>query len=174
MGNDTHHHLALPDEARELEALLSQIAWFNRLRLVVASIVLFAGALATYVLHIVADPWPLYGLGTALLLIDGIYHMRFRRLQRRGLDAVRRHAYLQIAIDLLILTALLHYSGGITNPMALFYLFHAFLAALALSIHAGIVVAVARLALLVGLGFAELISCRYLRLALKVEALGCR
>lgn len=154
-NDDSPRDLALPDEARELEALLSQIAWFNRLRLVVAGIVLVSCAIATHGLGIVTDPWPLYGLGGALLAIDGLYLALFPRLHRRGLVALRRHAYLQIAVDLLILTALLHYSGGITNPLALFYLFHAFLAALALSIRAAIVVAVASVALLAALGFGE-------------------
>ena len=155
MADDNQPDLALPDEALLLEALLSQIAWFNRLRLVVAGSVLVSSALATHALGIVANPWPLYGLGGALVAIDGLYLALFSRLRRCGLIAVRRHAYLQIAVDLLILTALLHYSGGITNPMSLFYLFHAFLAALALSIQAAIVVAVASIALLVALGFAE-------------------
>jgi signal transduction histidine kinase len=79
----------------------------------------------------------------------------FARLQRSRVDAVRRHVYLQIGVDLLILTALLHYTGGITNPLALCYLFHAFIAALVLSVAAAIVVAVCSLALLALLGFAD-------------------
>jgi signal transduction histidine kinase len=39
----------------------------------------------------------------------------------------------QMAVDLLILTAILRYSGGIENPMAVFYLFHVLIAALLLT-----------------------------------------
>ncbi|MCA8966796.1 MAG: hypothetical protein KDC48_18085, partial [Planctomycetes bacterium] len=147
--------LALPGDASEAEALISQVSWFNRLRLVVAASVVWLTALATHALDLVSDPVPLYVLGGVLFAIDGLYLLWFRRLERRSLASVRRHVYLQIACDLLILTALLHYTGGITNPLALFYLFHAFLAALALSVRAGIVVAFASLGLLSLLGVAE-------------------
>ncbi len=147
--------LPLPDDRRESSALLSQVAWFNRLRLLVAASVIWLGALASHVLAIVADPWPFYALGGLLLAVDGVYILQFARLQRQAVPRVRRHVYLQIGVDLLVLTALLHWSGGITNPLALFYLFHAFIAALVLSVGAAIAVAVASVALLAGLGFAE-------------------
>ena len=38
----------------------------------------------------------------------------------------------QMAVDLLVLTMLLRYSGGVENPMAIFYLFHMLIAALLL------------------------------------------
>lgn len=147
--------LPLPDEARVVASLLSQIAWFNRLRLLVAASVIWLCALATHALGIVADPWPFYALGGALLAVDGLYILQFRRLQRQSLRRIRRHVYLQIAVDLVVLTVLLHYSGGITNPLALFYLFHAFIAALVLSIPAAVLVAGASLGLLTALGCAE-------------------
>lgn len=147
--------LRLPDEAREHGALLSQVAWFNRLRLIVAAGVIWLCALATHAFDLIEDPWPLYLLGTTIIVVDGLYIVRFARLQRSRLVAVRRHVYLQIAVDLSILTALLHYSGGITNPLALFYLFHAFIAALVLSVRAAVIVALASMLLLLVLGFAE-------------------
>lgn len=147
--------LPQPEEVRAVDTLLAQVAWFNRLRLLVAAGVIWLCALATHALGILIDPWPLYCLGGFVLLVDGIYILTFRRLQRRDIRAVRRHVYLQIAVDLLTLTALLHYTGGITNPLALFYLFHAFIAALVLSVGAAVVVASLSLAMLVALGFAE-------------------
>ncbi len=147
--------LPLPDERRELSSLISQIAWFNRLRLLVAAGVIWLCALATHALGVVGDPWPFYSLGGVLIAVNGLYILCFPRLQRQSLRRIRRHVYLQIAVDLLILTAMLHYSGGITNPLALFYLFHAFIAALVLSIAAAVAVAVSSFALLVLLGFAE-------------------
>ena len=147
--------LLLPDEAREHGALLSQVAWFNRLRLIVAGGVIWLCALATHAFDLIDDPWPLYMLGDAIIAVDGLYIVRYAKLQRSRLSAVRRHVYLQIAVDIAILTALLHYSGGITNPLALFYLFHAFIAALVLSVRAAVLVALASMMLLLVLGFAE-------------------
>ena len=111
----TRSALLLPDEAQEIASLLSQVAWFNRLRLVVAAAVIWLCALATHALELVSDPWPLYLLGAAIVLVDGLYILGFSRLQRSSLASVRRHVYLQIAVDLAILTALLHFSGGITT-----------------------------------------------------------
>jgi signal transduction histidine kinase len=147
--------LLVSDEAREHGALLSQVAWFNRLRLIVAAGVIWLCALATHAFDLIANPWPLYMLGAAIVCVDGLYIVRFARLQRSRLSSVRRHVYLQIAVDIVILTALLHYSGGITNPLALFYLFHAFIAALVLSVQAAVIVAFACMMLLLVLGFAE-------------------
>jgi len=147
--------LPLPDDAREVVTLLEQIAWFNRLRLLAAASVIWLCALATHALEVIADPWPIYGSGAALIAVDGVYLLAFRRLQAGNLQAIRRHAYLQIAVDMAILTVLLHFSGGITNPLALFFVFHAFIAALVLSIQAALVVGVASVALLAWLGFAE-------------------
>ena len=63
--------LLMPDEAREHAALLSQVAWFNRLRLIVGAGVIWLCALATHGFGIVEEPWPLYMLGAAILLVDG-------------------------------------------------------------------------------------------------------
>lgn len=147
--------LLVPEDAQEHNALLSQIRWFNRLRLVVAAGVIWLCALATHAFDLISNPWPLYSLGASIVCVDGIYILAYSSLQRSSLAAVRRHVYLQIAVDLSILTALLHYSGGITNPLSLFYLFHAFIAALVLSVQAAVMVAGASMFLLVTLGVSE-------------------
>ncbi len=147
--------LLMPDgEASELD-LLPQVAWFNRLRLLAAITVAALTALASHVLHVLADPVPLYLLACLIALVDGAYILHYRSLRSRSQPSVRRHVYLQIAIDLAILTAILHYTGGITNPVVLFYLFHAFIAALVLSVRAAVAAALASLALVVLLGTAE-------------------
>ena len=147
--------LPLPDEARQIRDLLSQVTWFNRLRLIAAAGVIWLTALATHVLSVVIDPWPLYSLGGLIAFVDGCYMLFFDRLSRLSLQAVRRHVFLQIGIDLIILTALLHYTGGVTNPLVLFYMFHAFIAALVLSVQAAVLVALCALLLVAGLGFVE-------------------
>lgn len=145
----------LSAEARQLDALLSQVAWFNRLRLVAAAGVVWLVALASHGLGVIEDPLPLYVLGGLIAAVDGLYLAWFPRLQQRSASAVRRHVYLQIGIDLLILTSLLHFAGGVTNPLVLFFLFHAFIAGLLLSVRAAVLVAGASLLLCTGLGFAE-------------------
>ncbi len=154
-ANDLPPGLILPDEARQARALLAQLAWFNRLRLFAAVTVVWFTAIATHLLGVIDDPWPLYGLGGIIGAVDGCYMLLFPRLARMPTRAVRGHVFLQISIDLLILTALLHYTGGITNPLALFYLFHAFIAALVLSVRAAAAVAGLSLLLVTLLGLVE-------------------
>lgn len=129
--------LLLPDEGRQTRNLLLQVAWFNRLRAFAAAAVVWLTALATHVLGVVRDPWPLYSLGALIAVVDGFWLLTYPRLSRRTPREVRRHVFLQITIDLVILTALLHFTGGVTNPFVAFYLFHAFIAALVLSESAG-------------------------------------
>ncbi len=134
--------------------LAQQIAWFNRLR--------FTAALAMLGLTFVAarggllvDPAPLYALGAATVALDGIYVWWARGNAERSVRTLRRHVDLQIGVDLAILTALLHYSGGITNPMVLAYLFHTLIAAFLLSLRAAVAVAVLSIVLVGALGWLE-------------------
>jgi len=136
-------------------ALLHQVAWFNRLRLGAAAGVFWLTALATHALDIIVDPWPLYALGTLIAVVDAWYLLVYPRLAQRSKKQVRRHVDLQIAVDLLILTGLLHFSGGITNPLVLFYTLHSSIAALLLSVRAAVVVAAVSFALVVGLAYLE-------------------
>lgn len=147
--------LALPEEARRSHDLHAQIAWFNRLRVFAAAAVVWCTALATHGLGVVRDPWPLYSLGALIAVVDGGYMLRFPHLLRRPVRDLRRHVLVQITVDLLILTALLHCTGGITNPLALFYLFHTFIAALVLSVRAAVAVGVLSLVLVTALGLVE-------------------
>ncbi|MBK8976404.1 MAG: hypothetical protein IPM29_10780 [Planctomycetes bacterium] len=139
------------DEGR---ALLAQIAWFNRMRFV-AVLGMSAVALLAQRLGVVEHPGPLLGLAGLTLVTNLGYLAWSKRLDARRPRSLRRHIHLQIGIDLLILTAILHESGGVTNPFALAYLFHTLIAAFLLSLRASVVVAVASLALLVGLALLE-------------------
>jgi signal transduction histidine kinase len=147
--------LPLLDEERQRRDLLTQIAWFNRLRLLVAGVVVLLTALAAHALDIVEDPGSLYALGSLIAVVDAVYMLSFARLAGRPVAALRRHVFLQIGIDLLVLTALLHQAGGITNPLVLFYLFHTFIAALVLSIGAACFVAALSLLLVALLAVVE-------------------
>ncbi|GAB4138935.1 MAG: hypothetical protein Fur0037_04890 [Planctomycetota bacterium] len=147
--------MTLPEEARRARDLLVQIEWFNRLRLLAAASAIWLTALAVHVLDVPLDPWPLYTLGASIAAVDGLFLLVFPRLRSAGPRGLSRHVALQIALDILILTLLLHFSGGITNPLVLFYLFHTFVAALLLSVKAAVLVSAGSLAALAALGLSE-------------------
>ena len=134
--------------------LAQQIAWFNRLRFA-AVFAILALALVSTRIGLLADTTPLYVLGLVALTINACYVVWSRRNADRSASALRRHVDLQIGVDLTILTVLLHYSGGVTNPMVLAYLFHTFIAAFLLSVRAAATVALVSVLLVAALGWLE-------------------
>jgi len=133
---------------------LAQIAWFNRLRMYAV----VGSASATLLAHLVgwlAEPRPLFLLAALTLLVNLAYIAAFPRLQRAAEATLRHHVDLQIAVDLVLLTTMLHFSGGITNPFVLFYSFHTFIASLLRTSRAALLVALVSSALVAGLGLSE-------------------
>jgi len=75
-----------------------------------------------------------------LLVTNVLYYLYFRiRLQRKTGDdkavenRLSRFTKIQINIDLIILTFMLHFGGGATNPFILYYFFHTILSSILLS-----------------------------------------
>lgn len=116
--------------------------WFIRLRWVFALAALallllerlrgaaperpFAIAICIVVLAVVNAAWTAVG---------GRLHAAFRPDGSVPPDVIRRvvaFANAQMTVDLLLLTVILRYLGGIESPMAVFYLFHMLIAALLL------------------------------------------
>ena len=143
-------HGAATRRRRELGA---QVRWFNRLRfLVVAGMAVLTYGASTWLPEL-DDAAPLYALCAFTLAVNLTYVAWFRRLQGEG--GVRRHVLLQIGIDLAILTLVLHFSGGVTNPLVLFYTFHTFIASMLLSARIAALVAVVSALLIALLGVGE-------------------
>ena len=135
------------------QGLLAQIRWFNRMRFAaVFGMVLAAQAAAIF--DLAEDPRPLFVIASIALAVNLGYVRWFRRL-RAERASLRRHVDLQIGVDLLILTSLLHFSGGVTNPLAVSYVFHTFIAAFLRSMRAAIVVACVSMLLVGGLALLE-------------------
>lgn len=89
----------------------------------------------------------------------GLYNAYFLFLSRRGPRDRRgaaRFAGLQVVADLLALTALMHFGGGIENPFISYYLFHTIIAAVLLPWRSVMLQVVFASACMVGLAFAEL------------------
>lgn len=140
----------MPTERYIVEAeLLERCHWLLKVRW------LFAAALAGVLA--LNDVWlkaqersaPLWGVLAAIVL----YNVGFTVYARRRFQfcligataALRRRiaifAASQMALDLAALTALLRYSGGIENPLTLFYIFHVMLAGILLEFRARLAMA---------------------------------
>ncbi|MHC4566627.1 MAG: sensor histidine kinase [Planctomycetota bacterium] len=53
--------------------------------------------------------------------------------EKLSLRTIKRIIHLQISADLILLTVLLHFSGGIENPLVFFFIFHMIIASILLS-----------------------------------------
>jgi len=122
---------------------LLRLHWFIRLRWVF--LVAAGAALALERLLVGGTPRPLGALAAVLAVLGAANigwsawsHVLFRRLgadQTAAAGPPRPVALLanaQVAVDLLLLTCILRFSGGAESPMAMFYLFHMAIVALLL------------------------------------------
>ncbi len=114
------------------EAFVEQILWLMRLRWIAVAGIVAATLLCSYIFPVLTAPIPIYVCAGALLICNSLY---FLAATKRQEDATPRDLVLgmiQVEVDLLILTAVLHFSGGVLNPCFLFYIFHVIIAAIIL------------------------------------------
>ncbi|UCC49019.1 MAG: hypothetical protein JSV41_02245, partial [Gemmatimonadota bacterium] len=143
------------------EELVARVGWLIRLRWLAVAGVLCLLEVARRVFALELALQPLYLTITALAAYNLILTLVFRRLRRRRRDRASHRSGLlarrllaesatgfeprveafeaglfasgQIAIDLLFLAILLHFSGGIENPFVVFFIFHVIVASILLS-----------------------------------------
>lgn len=125
----------MPDRSLREEELLVRVGWIVKVRwlfLAVLAVTIVTGRYAfgiRFPVGRVLLVWALiflYNLGFEL-------YYRFRKSESApDLTVSRIETYLQIGMDLLALTFLIHFTGGAENPFISFYLFHAILASMLL------------------------------------------
>jgi signal transduction histidine kinase len=141
------------------EELLHRVRWFIRVRW------LFLAGLCVAILasiHLFGFEFP-HERAVAVAIVIAAYNGAFlayhRFLDRRPLPdlrSTRLEAGLQIALDLLALTTLIHLGGGAENPFITFYLFHVLVGSLLLANREAWLVALGAFAL-----FVTMISFEY-------------
>jgi signal transduction histidine kinase len=114
------------------EVLVEQLKWLNRLRMLAVAGIVCAGLICTTLFPVLESGMVFYVSGGFLLACNIVYALLLRRPRTRPKRRDIALAVVQIEIDSLILTILLHFSGGITNPFMLFYVFHIILATIIL------------------------------------------
>lgn len=116
--------------ALTLEELTARLAWLTHLRWVAAAGVVVLPLAADSVLKLRLPVLPLALVGLAI----AAYNLAFRawlKAHAATMDfrLTRLMANTQIAVDLAALTVVLHLSGGVDNPLSLYYVFHVVIAA---------------------------------------------
>ena len=149
-----------PEEA----ALLMRLRVFVNMRWIAIIGVVIATLVATEILNIKFPTAPVYIICPVIALYNVIFYFQLRSAttEKPGtiIHKARTYGNIHIFLDLLALTVLLHFTGGVENPLVFFYVFHIVLASIAL--HYRIVYAAATFALLivgllVGLEYADII-----------------
>ena len=131
--------MAAPDLPSLIRADLARHAWWViYLRYVCAAAVLLGTLILTQSMGAGLAGAPLYGVAGALVAANILYGVHLGRAARptgaASPDAAARSLLLQCGMDLFLLTLLLHFSGGVTNPLATLYVGPVLLAVFLLSL----------------------------------------
>lgn len=122
-----------PQNAR----LVKRAYWLIKLRWIAIACVVVGTYVCRKVLAIEMQNLALYGIAILLALYNMIVLLLLNRLTKGSNNvphaAVKKIINFQISADLLILTVLLHFSGGIENPFVFYFVFHMIIASILLS-----------------------------------------
>ncbi|HUV00145.1 MAG TPA: HAMP domain-containing sensor histidine kinase [Bacteroidales bacterium] len=106
--------------------------WFIRIRWIAISILIVATLAVKHLLDISIQELSIYILSFILLALNVLHRILLQRIKKEGsgriIQKIKHEIHFQIITDLIILTLILHYSGGIENPLFLFYFFHMIIA----------------------------------------------
>ncbi len=108
-----------------------RILWLIHLRWIAVGCLLLVIFAARYLLKIRLPVLPLLVCSLVLLILNTVYHLYFKAMSTQS--RVNNFITLQIVLDLVLLSALIHFSGGIENPFTLFFVFHMVIASILLS-----------------------------------------
>ncbi|MFQ6034709.1 MAG: nitrogen regulation protein NR(II) [Sedimentisphaerales bacterium] len=114
------------------ETLIDQILWLIKIRWLVAAGTVTAGFIGTYVFPVLENAVPIYICAGILLLCNLCFSLIATKdvAQAGPKDTVL--GLVQAEVDIVILTAVLHFSGGLVNPFFLFYTFQVIVATIIL------------------------------------------
>ncbi|MHB9154636.1 MAG: sensor histidine kinase [Endomicrobiales bacterium] len=115
-----------------------RILWFITLRWIAVGMLFLVITIARFLLGMELPLGALY-LGNAALALFNVVFSRYNRRLNREDDEKRWFvkanwfANVQMSLDLIMLTYLLHFSGGIENPLMFYFMFHVLIASILLS-----------------------------------------
>jgi PAS domain S-box-containing protein len=105
--------------------LVERIYWLILLRWIAIFGLFVTTYVASSVFDVVAWVAPLYIIGIILGLSNAGFIFYLKVLSTKTFKSIQMHAGIQIMLDLLFLTCLIYFAGGIENPFIFYFLFHA-------------------------------------------------
>ena len=120
----------------EERALMLRLRVYINMRWLIVLMVVFATLISSEVFHIGFSTLPVYIICAIIASYNLIFVRQARSLEADKVGQVIERAQtsgnIQIVLDLLMLTALIHFAGGIENPFIFFYLAHTIAASILL------------------------------------------
>ena len=114
------------------DVLTDQIPCLIRLRWIAVGGIVVAALMGSYVFPVLAAPYLIY-VCAAMLMVSNILYMLLAKSNSKSSEHFNiKFGIVQLEIDLIILTLILHFSGGVVNPCFLFYIFYVIIAAIIL------------------------------------------
>jgi len=118
--------------------LAKRAYWLIRHRWIAVAGVLLATFLADKVFEVAVNVYALYSTGVVLAVYNAlcllILNHAVKLQSRKFFNIVNKSVHTQITLDLIILTVLLHFSGGIENPFIIYFVFHMVIASILLPV----------------------------------------
>ncbi len=115
-------------------SLTRRAFWLVELRWVAALALVSATVIAKHLMHVELPAPQLYALSGAVFTYNAALFVLLKTLSSRGWgasgDSIGQIITFQISVDLVILTSILHYAGGVGNPVFIFFVFHMILASI--------------------------------------------
>lgn len=145
--------------------LIGRIRWFISLRWLVAFGLILATIFTHHIMKINYPIIPLYLLTLVIFFYNFIFLFYVRRIERKTaseniIKRTNRFANIQISTDLIVLTLIIHFTGGIENPAIFYFIFHMIIASILLTPEASFIqatLAVFLLGAIAGLEYLQLI-----------------
>ncbi|NQT88815.1 HAMP domain-containing histidine kinase [bacterium] len=143
-----------------IEALMALNRWFVRIRWAAVAALFIILAATRWLVGIGLPLDLLMGLGVVLAVYNLIFYWFLEDLEGRAPKEITyqrasQFANVQVAADLICMTVLLHFAGGVENPLSTFYVFHVVIASIMLGRGQSTLQALLALTLFTGLALFE-------------------
>jgi signal transduction histidine kinase len=106
--------------------------WFVRIRWIALFILIVSIYAVRHLFDISIQETQIFILSGILFALNIAHNLMLRRITKKKssgiIQKIKNEIHFQIMTDLIILTLIIHYSGGIENPLILFYFFHMIIA----------------------------------------------
>jgi signal transduction histidine kinase len=124
-------YFAIMDE-KLIPAHILFAKWFVRIRWIALFILIISTYIVSHLFDISIQETKIFILSGILFVLNIAHNLILRRITKKKssgvIQKIKKEIHFQIMTDLIILTLIIHYSGGIENPLILFYFFHMIIA----------------------------------------------